>query len=448
MAKEILNRGVNPNDGSGDSLRNASNKINLNFDEIYNTIGNGSTLLSDDIDFGSNKIYYRNTVETRSDLNSISPSTYMGMIMHVHDEGALYFAHAGGWHKLLLDTSEVTPSNYNSPLSASAFSGSFDDLENRPTIPTSILNLGISDGLAGQFLKTDGFGNFSFAVPPAGSYNDLSDLPVLFSGSYNDLTDTPDLSVFQLAAEAFDGDYFSLTGRPVIPGDVNELEDTDNLLAGFSGDYNDLINKPNFATESFVLGQGFATQSFVTGQGYLTPGDLSSFATQSFVLSQGFITSETDSQTLTLAGTDLSISNGNTVDLSGIVGDTVGNFSFAASVIDTDDSSAITVTPSMIMSSDLTVENDLVVNNKFTVNGEITTAGTGAPELFSESNILLTASTRVEVTQSPFKLANFTNAQRDALTAENGDMIYNTDDNRFQVYQNGTWLRLDTSPIV
>jgi len=82
------------------------------------------------------------------------------------------------------------------------------------------------------------------------------------------------------------------------------------------------------------------------------------------------------------------------------------------------------------------------------VNGEITTAGTGAPELFSESNILLTASTRVEVTQSPFKLANFTNAQRDALTAENGDMIYNTDDNRFQVYQNGTWLRLDTSPIV
>lgn len=128
--------------------------------------------------------------------------------------------------------------------------------------------------------------------------------------------------------------------------------------------------------------------------------------------------------------------------------ETIGNFTLAASNIDTDDSSQITITPSVRIQSDLEVDNSLTVNNDLLVNGNIVTQSTDAPEVFSETEIFLTATTRVEVTQSPFKLANLTNTQRDALTAENGDMIYNTDDNRFQVYQNGTWLRLDTSPIV
>ena len=106
----------------------------------------------------------------------------------------------------------------------------------------------------------------------------------------------------------------------------------------------------------------------------------------------------------------------------------------------------------MLISSDLTVENNLTVTNKITADTieveNIITSGAGTPELESATDILLTAGTRVEVTQSPFKLANLTDAQRDALSAENGDMIYNTDDNRYQVYQNGSWVRLDTSPIV
>lgn len=130
----------------------------------------------------------------------------------------------------------------------------------------------------------------------------------------------------------------------------------------------------------------------------------------------------------------------------------VGSFTFTGSVLDTSDSSQITITPSMLISSDLTVENNLTVTNKITADTieveNIITSGAGTPELESATDILLTAGTRVEVTQSPFKLANLTDAQRDALSAENGDMIYNTDDNRYQVYQNGSWVRLDTSPIV
>lgn len=42
------------------------------------------------------------------------------------------------------------------------FSGDYVDLDNQPAIPTTLTDLGITDGDPGQFLTTDGNGNFSF----------------------------------------------------------------------------------------------------------------------------------------------------------------------------------------------------------------------------------------------------------------------------------------------
>jgi hypothetical protein len=44
MAKLTINRGSLANDGTGDNLREGANKVNLNFDEIYTAIGDGSTV--------------------------------------------------------------------------------------------------------------------------------------------------------------------------------------------------------------------------------------------------------------------------------------------------------------------------------------------------------------------------------------------------------------------
>ena len=44
MAKQIIDLGEQPNDGSGDPLRDAGSKINSNFTEIYTIFGNGTTL--------------------------------------------------------------------------------------------------------------------------------------------------------------------------------------------------------------------------------------------------------------------------------------------------------------------------------------------------------------------------------------------------------------------
>ena len=46
MARLGINTGNNPNDGQGDPLRIAMGKINSNFQELYNTFGNGFTLSS------------------------------------------------------------------------------------------------------------------------------------------------------------------------------------------------------------------------------------------------------------------------------------------------------------------------------------------------------------------------------------------------------------------
>lgn len=87
----------------------------------------------------------------------------------------------------------------NSPV---LFSGNFSDLNGKPTtiagygitdVPTSLVDLAIADGNAGQVLTTDGNGNFTFTSAGAfnGDYNSLINKPNLFSGDYNDLANKP-----------------------------------------------------------------------------------------------------------------------------------------------------------------------------------------------------------------------------------------------------------------
>jgi len=125
----------------------------------------------------------------------------------------------------------------------------------------------------------------------------------------------------------------------------------------------------------------------------------------------------------------------------GAGGGSIGNFTFASSIVDTDDSSGIVITPAVTMSSDLTVENDLVVSNTVTA-GKFVSTGTETPEISAGANLNLTAGNAVVITSSPLRMASFTTTERNALAAQNGDIIYNTTDNKFQGYENGAWANL------
>ena len=120
---------------------------------------------------------------------------------------------------------------------------------------------------------------------------------------------------------------------------------------------------------------------------------------------------------------------------------TAGSLVFGTTNIDTSDSSGITITPAVTVSSDLTVENDLVVTNTVTADRFIST-GTETPEISASANLNLTAGNAVVVTSSPLRMASFTTTERNALAAQNGDIIYNTTDNKFQGYENGAWANL------
>ena len=181
--------------------------------------------------------------------------------------------------------------------------------------------------------------------------------------------------------------------------------------------WNDVTSKPTFATVATT-----GAYSDITG----TPTIPSS-------LTDLGIADSTAGYVLTTDG------SGNFTFQAG--GDSVGNFTFTSSVIDTDDSSGITVTPAVTMSSDLAVQNDLTVSGTITADNIVTTAS-GSPTLESNSTINLSATDRVVINKSPLTMASFTNTERDNLTATNGDTIYNTTTNKFQGYANGAWVDL------
>ena len=104
----------------------------------------------------------------------LAGNLYVGCNDFTTTANGLTTANAGG--SKVATESYVDTAIANLP-SGSSFSGSYNDLTDKPTL-------------------------FS------GSYNDLTNKPTLFSGSYNDLTNKPTL---------FSGDYNDLSNKPTIP---------------------------------------------------------------------------------------------------------------------------------------------------------------------------------------------------------------------------------------
>lgn len=115
-----------------------------------------------------------------------------------------------------------------------ATSGDYEDLQNKPTIPTKTSDL----------TNDSGFTTFS------GDYNDLTNTPnlatVATSGDYEDLSNTPTIPTVNNAT-------LTIKQDGVVKGTFTANADEDaeiNLQSGGSGgdvDWSDITNKPNFA---------------------------------------------------------------------------------------------------------------------------------------------------------------------------------------------------------
>jgi len=155
MAKQIINIGASANDGTGDPLRNAFDKANDNFTEVYLALGNANNPIdlfdtngALDLLGKPHKVSFLYSTEAL--LTDVNASTYHGIIGHAHDTGKMYYAH-GGWNKLLSDNSAGDILNYVDPLNTFVYSA-------------NILN----DEVDGYVLGTSANGSYSWVEGGSG----------------------------------------------------------------------------------------------------------------------------------------------------------------------------------------------------------------------------------------------------------------------------------------
>ena len=271
-----------------------------------------------------------------------------------------------------------------------ATSGNYDDLANKPNLSSYIT-----------------LTNLSLTTAPAGGGSSLS-----YNNSSGVFTFTPpDLSSYLTSS--------NLTGyatETYVTTAINNLVDaaptalnTLNELAAALGDDANFATTVTTALSTKAPSNG-ATLTSVASLAFATGSTVSKFSSDGTFATNSNANVPTEAAVKTFVDTTIDTALGNLT----ISGNTLG----------------------------VSNSNPLTISTNVTINGSLTSQASGTPEILSDNEILLNAGTRVELVASPIKMANLTTVQRDALIAENGDVIYNSTTNKFQGYANGTWVDL------
>ena len=170
-----------------------------------------------------------------------------------------------------ITTSSLATSLAAYTLTTALFSGSYDDLTNKPV---DLVTTGYLTNTLASYQPITDLSVYALTTSLfSGDYADLTNTPTLFSGEFADLINTPTI---------FSGSYTDLTNQPIIPSiaglatiaslptDVSDLTDTTSLLgSGGTTNYNNLTNKPTIPTDvsdltdtTSLLGGGGGTTNY------------------------------------------------------------------------------------------------------------------------------------------------------------------------------------------
>jgi plastocyanin len=358
MAKSTINLGTAANDGTGDSLRAGATKVNANTDELYNALGDGINLKdminsSMELDVPNddtkiNKVSFH--AATLNQMNAISTSTYHGAMLHVHEGGTVYVAHAGAWHKMLLDASGGAIANYTDPLKSVAYVGNinslsdvdttsqapqtgnvlkwdggkwapgvdttsggggtdadtldgfdsayftnYDNLNNKPTIPSAITDLSIVDGTSGQVLSANGNGTFAFITPAASGLQNIFQKVDGDTGTTtaNSTTDTLTLQGGTNITTSIVGDTVTIN----YSGDALSGEANQNAFSNVQSDSG--LAEADSKTDTLTISGGTNISTAVVGDTLTINGTVPTFAS----LSDTDLTGTSTGNTLVYNGT-------------------------------------------------------------------------------------------------------------------------------------------------
>jgi Ni,Fe-hydrogenase maturation factor len=88
----------------------------------------------------------------------------------------------------------------------------------------------------------------------------------------------------------------------------------------------------------------------------------------------------------------------------------------------------------------LDVNGDAIIRGNGTFTGSVNAASFNGSLVSDDSTTLVDATNGTVTARGFIQFGSFTTAERNLLVAENGMVIYNTTENKFQGYANGTWV--------
>ena len=267
------------------------------------------------------------------------------------------------------------------------------------------------------------------------TYVDAQKISPAFTGvptapTASDLTNTT-----QLATTAFvQNNKISpaFTGTPTAPTASNGTSTTQIATTAYV--QNQLSSSSGITTVGTITGGNLVTGGLVSAVGNVTGGNL---------LSSGLISvsGNITGGNINIAGEVSATGNviganfiGNVIPPAGGAVSTTGNVT-GGNILT---SGLISASGNLLLDGLALVTGNITGGNINTAGlisatGNITSAGTVIADTVIANTVITTGST------SAFRLPNLNQTQINALTPQNGDLVYNTTDNLPQVYQNGSW---------
>ena len=309
-----------------------------------------------------------------------------GMFAHVHSTGKAYYAHAGQWVELANQEDIGT-------------GGASVDVSATPPAEPQEGNIWFNSDTGRLYIYITDADSSQWVAPVVGTVQSVPDAPqnVFTSIALADSTQ------FTASGE----DTIRFADGPGIEISADPATNTLTISATSGGAAGVDLTAFSVGAEPAAAGDGSLAYNNTTGVFTYTPPDLSSYLTG-------------------IAGLNIS--------------ELTNDSGFITTYAETDTLATVTARGATT-TANITV-GDLESTGDVTVGGNIITTGSGTPELSSDNEILLTATTRVTISATPIKLASFTTTERNGLVPQNGDLIYNSTDNKFQGYENGAWVNL------